>query len=222
MQHDCTCRQVCKHVHVCKNAKLTLGGTTHWYTSWLTETHAIHTSWPACLKFHQDESQFALSTAFTFNSLQLCSCTFLALYSVAGLKCVWFFLKFGGTKTSCLIWNHVWTRIPGLTIRYYAMYCNGSVHMFAMQYVWQQIKYLSVCIWFQKWAHLDPKPSVPIHAQPLPFTVQLFLDFCAKNFRNGPGTLFWTLDSFQSRNHLKTKSANTNRFFNCLRFGSDF
>jgi len=42
-----------------------------------------------------------------------------------------------------------------------------------------QTKILSVCFWFQEWAHLGPESTVPMHPQLRLFTIQLFLDFRA-------------------------------------------
>ena len=60
------------------------------------------------------------------------------------------------------------------------------------QYMWQPNKYLSVCIWFQNWAHLGPNLICP---QPRPFTLQLFLDFCANFFPEWPLNFFGHQDS---------------------------
>jgi len=52
--------------------------------------------------------------------------------------------------------------------------------------------YLSVCIWFQEWAHLGPESTVPVHPQLRPFTLQLFLDFCAIFLPEWP-LMFWVI-----------------------------
>jgi len=75
-------------------------------------------------------------------------------------------------------------RVPGLPIRNYAGSCNSSVHLCTHVnaiHVTAEKK-LSVCIWFQNWAHLGPKSTVPMHPQPRPFTLQLFLDFLCNFF----------------------------------------
>ena len=43
----------------------------------------------------------------------------------------------------------------------------------------QKRYYLSVCIWFQEWAHLGRESTVSMHPQLRLFTLQLFLDFRA-------------------------------------------
>ena len=52
---------------------------------------------------------------------------------------------------------------------------------------------LIVCIWFQDCADLGLESTVPMHPQPRPFTLQLFLDFCASTIHQviwpSPGTL---------------------------------
>jgi len=57
--------------------------------------------------------------------------------------------------------------------------------------MWQQRQSLSVCIWFQDWAHLGPESTVPMHLQSRPFTHELFLDFYAN----------WSLKFFVSMIH---------------------
>ena len=52
--------------------------------------------------------------------------------------------------------------------------------------MWQQRHSLSVCIWFQDWAHLGPKSTVPMCPQPRLFTLQLFLDFRSNFFPERP------------------------------------
>jgi len=49
----------------------------------------------------------------------------------------------------------------------------------------QKRYYLSVCIWFQEWAHFGPESTVPMHQLRL-FTLQLFLDFRAIFFPDWP------------------------------------
>ena len=43
------------------------------------------------------------------------------------------------------------------------------------QHMWQKRDYLSVCIWFQKWAHLGPESNVPVHPQLYRTTISQFL-----------------------------------------------
>jgi len=51
----------------------------------------------------------------------------------------------------------------------------------------RQIRYyLSICIWFQEWAHLGPESTVPMHSQLRLFTLQLFLDFRTTFFPEWP------------------------------------
>jgi len=52
--------------------------------------------------------------------------------------------------------------------------------------MWQKRHSLTVCIWFQEWAHLGPEPTVPMHPQLRPFTWQLFLDICVIFFPEWP------------------------------------
>jgi len=52
--------------------------------------------------------------------------------------------------------------------------------------MWQKRCFLSVCIWFQEWAHLNPESTVPMYPQIPLFTLQLFLDFGEIFSPNGP------------------------------------
>ena len=93
---------------------------------------------------------------------------------------------FGYTIHQVMIWPSRWywdslleTAQEAVTI---ACTC---VHIFRQQ-MWQKIYYLSVCIGFREWAHLRPESTVPMHPQFRPFTWQIFLEFCEKNFPGWP------------------------------------
>jgi len=74
------------------------------------------------------------------------------------------------------IYSHPWSSpletyfisIHGLISRNCADICNNLM---------QEV--MSVFIWFQEWAQSGPESTVPMHPQPRPFNLQVFLDFCA-------------------------------------------
>jgi len=79
------------------------------------------------------------------------------------------------------------SRVRVHPIRDCARGCNncGHTHL-KIKALYVTEKILSVCIWFQEWAHLGPESTVPMHPQLRLFIVQLFLDFCAFFSSNGP------------------------------------
>ena len=79
-------------------------------------------------------------------------------------------------------------RVPGLPIRDCARGCDNCVHPRPQMSAIDVTKkyYLSVCIWFQEWAHLGPESTVPMHPQLWLFTLQLFFDFRAIFFPEWP------------------------------------